>query len=150
MVRSPKLPTTNYQLQTSLSPIANMLVAIKNAEDAHHERVLIPFSQIKLSIAQILNKANFVGEVEKRKKKVKNSEFNFIDIWLSSGDPKIDRISGARLISKPSRRVYVKAIDIKKVKSGYGIAIISTPKGLMTGEEARKAKLGGEVICEIW
>ena len=127
-----------------------MLVTIKNAEDAHHERVLIPFSKIKLAIAQILNQASFVGEVEKRKKKVKNSEFNFIDIRLSSENPKVNRISGVKLISKPSRRLYVKSTDIKRVKSGYGISIISTPKGLMTGDEARKAKLGGELICEVW
>lgn len=127
-----------------------MLIKIKNAEDAHHERVLIPFSKIKLAIAQILNKANFVGEIEKRKKKIKNTEFNFIEIRLSSGDSKVNRISGVKLVSKPSRRFYVKSADIKKVKSGYGISIVSTPKGLMTGGEARKTKLGGEFICEVW
>lgn len=133
-----------------MSPIADMLVKIKNAEDAHHERVLIPFSKIKLSIAQILNKANFVGEVEKRKKKIKNSEFNFIDVRLPSADQKVNRISGVKLISKPSRRFYVKYEEIKRVKSGYGISIVSTSKGLMTGDDARKAKLGGEFIAEIW
>lgn len=133
-----------------MSPIANMLIKIKNAEDAHHERVLIPFSKMNMAIAQILNKAGFVGEVEKRKKKVKNSEFNFIDIKLSQNDAKVNRISDVKMISKPSRRLYIKYKDIGKVKSGYGISIISTPQGLMTGEEAKKAKLGGEIIAEIW
>ena len=133
-----------------MSPIADMLIKIKNAEDAHHERVLIPFSKIKLAIAQILNNSNFVGEIEKRKKKVKNSEFNFIDIKLSSAEPKVNRISGVKLISKPSRRFYIKYSDIKKIKSGYGVSIVSTSKGLMTGSDARKAKLGGEFIAEVW
>ncbi len=133
-----------------MSPIANMLIKIKNAEAAHHDRVLIPFSKMKFSIAQILNKTNFVGDIEKRKKKVKNSEFNFIDIKLSANNPKIIKISGVKLLSKPSRRLYTKYDAIHKVKSGYGISIVSTPKGLMTGEEARKAKLGGEMICEVW
>lgn len=133
-----------------MSPIADMLIKIKNAETAHHTRVLVPFSKIKLSIAQILSKTNFVGKVEKHKKKIKNSEFNFIDIELSSTDPKINKISGVKLVSKPSRRLYVKSEDIKKVKSGYGISIISTSKGLMIGNDARKAKLGGEFICEVW
>ncbi len=133
-----------------MSPIADMLITIKNAEDAHHERVLVPFSKIKLAIAQILSRANFVGEVEKRKKKVKNTEFSFIDIRLSSGNAKVNRISGVKLVSKPSRRFYIKSASIKKVKSDYGLSIVSTPKGLMTGDEARRAKLGGEFICEIW
>lgn len=129
--------------------VVNMLIKIKNAQEAHHERVAIPFSKMKFSVAQLLNKTGFVGEIEKKKKKMKKSEQNFIEIKLlgGKGDHHID---GMKFISKPSRRYYVGYKDLKSVKSGYGMAVVSTSKGLMSDTEARKAKLGGELLFEIW
>lgn len=124
-----------------------MLVKIKNAQQARLDRVLIPFSKTKFAISQILHTAGFVGDIERRKKKIKKSEFSFIEIKLQDAQ---SLISGIKLISKPSRRVYIKKGEIKPVKSGYGLSVISTSKGLMTGAEARKVGLGGELIFEIW
>jgi|SRR3989338_5902931 len=129
--------------------ITNMLIKIKNAQEAHHERVAVPFSKMKFSVAQLLNKSGFVGEIEKKKKKMKKSEVNFIDIKLLV-DGKEGWIGGVRFISKPSRRFYVGYKDLHSVKNGFGVAVVSTSKGLMTDSEARKAKLGGELLFEIW
>ena len=107
--------------------------------------VSLPFSSIKFNIAQILEKNKFVGKVEKKGKRTGK----LIGIALKYND-KIPAISGLKRVSKPGQRIYVSSRGIKLVRSGYGISIISTPKGLMTGREARKNKLGGEVICEIF
>ncbi len=132
-----------------MSPIANMLIQIKNAQAVSAESVSIPFSNMKYEIAQILKNKNFVGDIEKKKKKLKKAEVNFLDIKLKYDDS-VGAISGIKLISKPSRRMYIKKDDIKPVKSGYGISVLSTSKGLMTGENAKKTGLGGELIFEIW
>lgn len=126
-------------------PISNMLTSIRNAQVVKHQIVEAPFSSLKYEIAKILQREGFVSKVEKKGRKTKR----LIEIALkyTNGDPVI---SGIRKVSKPGQRIYVSAQKIRKVKSGYGIAIISTPKGLMTNKEARKQKLGGEVICEIW
>lgn len=126
-----------------------MLVQIKNAQSRGKDEVVLPFSKIKFAIAQILKQKGFIGEIEKRKKKMKKSELNFIAIKLKY-DNGIGAINEVNLISKPSRRVYAGKEDLKAVKNGYGISIVSTPRGLMTGEDARKAGVGGEMICEVW
>lgn len=126
-------------------PIADMLISIKNAQNANKERLLVPFSKSKFEIAKILKEAGFISDLERKKKKVKKTEQNFVEIKINAG-----RISGIKLISKPSRRVYTAKKEIKPVMSGHGLAIISTSKGIMNGEEARKQNLGGEFIAEIW
>ncbi len=127
-------------------PITDMLNRIHNAQTAGLPTVEIPFSKLKYEIAQILEKNNFIGRVEKKGKKIKKT----IEIILKYED-KIPVISGLKRVSKPGHRIYLNHRKIKKVRGGYGIAIISTSKGvLMTDKEARKQKLGGEVICEIW
>ena len=126
-----------------------MLTRIKNAQSRGCEEIVLSFSKILFGIAQILKKAGFIGEVSKIKKKKKGSELEFISIKLKY-DNGIGAIRGVKLISKPSRRVYVGKGDLKPVKDGYGISVISTPKGLMTGDEARKMGIGGEIICEVW
>ena len=130
-------------------PIANMLIAIKNAQSANKERLLVPFSKSKFDIAKILEEAGFVSEIERKKKKIKKTEQNFVEIKINR-EGQANQISGIKLISKPSRRVYTKKIGIKPVMSGYGLSIISTSKGIMSGEEARKQNLGGELIAEVW
>ena len=130
-------------------PIANMLIAIKNAQSANKERLLVPFSKSKFDIAKILKEAGFVSDIERKKKKIKKTEQNFVEIKINR-EGQANQISGIKLISKPSRRVYTKKIEIKPVMSGYGLSIISTSKGIMSGEEARKQNLGGELIAEVW
>ena len=126
-------------------PITDMLNRIKNAQAVFHQTVDIPFSNLKYEIAKILEKQGFVEKIEKKGKKVKK----FIEITLKY-DNKVPAISGLKRISKPGQRIYLPAKKIKSVRRGYGIAIISTSKGLMTDKEARKQKLGGEILCEIW
>lgn len=126
-------------------PVSDMLTRIRNAQKADFSLVEIPFSNLKYEIAKILVKKGFVEKVEKKGRKARK----FIEIALKyqEGAP---AISGLKRISKPGQRIYLDSKKIKKVKGGYGIAIISTSKGLMTNKEARKNKLGGEVLCEVW
>lgn len=135
--------------QNRMSPIANMLSQLKNAQTAGADRISVPFSRIKFEIAQILKEKDYIADVEKKKRKLGEIEANYLDIKMKPNDG-AGAINGIRLVSKPSRRIYAKKPDLKPVKSGYGIAVISTSKGLMTGENAKKAGLGGEVIFEIW
>lgn len=128
-----------------VDPITDMLNRIGNAQAVGKATVDIPFSNLKYEIAKILEKAGFIEKIEKKGKKIKRS----IEITLKYAN-KIPAISGLKRISKPGQRIYLPSQKIKKVKGGYGIAIISTSRGLMTGKEARKQKLGGEVLCEIW
>lgn len=130
-------------------PIADMLTSIKNAQNANKERLLVPFSTVKFAIAKILKEAGFVSEVERKKRKIKKTEHNFVELKFGRRG-QTRSISGIKLISKPSRRVYAGKSAIKPVMSGYGISIVSTPQGMMNGEEARKKNLGGELIAEIW
>ena len=126
-----------------------MLNRIKNAQAVGHERVSIPFSKVKLQIAQILKTAGYVGEVERRTRTTKRSEIEYLDLALKY-EAGAGAISGIRIVSRPSRHIYIKASQIKPVRSGYGSAIVSTSKGIMTSQEARKSGLGGEVMFEIW
>src|SRR3989344_3557165 len=130
-------------------PIADMLIMIRNAQNANKERLLVPFSKTKFEIARILKEAGFVDDIERKKKKVQKTEQNFVEIKISKNkQPHL--ISGIKLISKPSRRLYTKKVEIKPVMSGHGLSIVSTSKGIMSGEEACKQKWGGEVIAEGW
>jgi small subunit ribosomal protein S8 len=126
-----------------------MLTQIKNAQSRGKEEVVLPFSKMTLGIAEILKNKGFVGSVEKKIRKMKKSEISILGVGLKYENG-IGAIGDIKLISKPSRRVYVGKDDLKPVRNGYGISIISTPKGLMTGDEARKAGIGGEIICEVW
>ena len=126
-------------------PITDMLNRIRNAQAVLKATVDIPFSSLKYEIAKILEKKGFVTQVEKKGKKMRRT----IEVTLKY-DANQPVISGLKRISKPGQRIYKKAKEIKPVKGGYGMAVISTPKGLMTDKEARKKKLGGEIICEIW
>ncbi len=128
-----------------VDPITDMLNRIRNAQAVLKTQVSLPFSNLKYEIAKILEKEAFIKRVEKKGKKNKKT----IEIILKYDD-KTPAISGLKRISKPGQRIYFPAKKIKKVKGGYGIAIISTPRGLMTDKEAKKQRLGGEIICEVW
>lgn len=126
-------------------PITDMLNHIRNAKAVQKTEVLVPFSNIKQEIANILSKEGFVGEV---KKAVKGKQ-KALKIALKY-DNGVPAISGLERVSKPGQRIYSGSAELKKVHGGYGISIVSTSKGLMTNKEAKKLKLGGEVICQIW
>ena len=126
-----------------------MLTQIKNAQSRGKEEIVLPFSKMTLGIAEILKNKGFVGSIEKKIRKMKKSEINILGVELKYENG-IGAIGGIKMISKPSRRVYAGKDDLKPVKNGYGISIISTSKGLMTGEEAKKTGIGGEIICEVW
>lgn len=126
-------------------PITDMLNQIKNAEAVGKTEVLLPLSNLKNEIAMMLSKEGFVGEIKKTTKgKVKLLK---IALKYDNGVPAME---GFKRISKPGQRIYSKVHDIKKVRGGFGVAVISTPKGLMTGGEAKKGKIGGEVLLEVW
>ena len=128
-----------------VDPITDMLNQIRNAQAVGKTEVFLPFSKLKNEIANILSKAGFLGEIKKITKG-KNQSLK-ISLKYENGIPAIE---GIKRVSKPGQRIYVDVHGIKKVRGGFGISIISTPKGLMTNKEARKAKLGGEVLLEVW
>ncbi len=126
-------------------PISDLLTSIRNAQAVSKETVNLPFSNLKYEIVKILKREGFIENFEKKGRKMKK----ILEITLKY-DGKIPAISGLKRISKPGQRIYLSWRKIKRVKGGYGIAIISTSKGWLTDKEAREQKLGGEVICEIW
>ncbi len=135
-----------------LDPIADMLTRIRNAQRAGHGTVAVPASKLKLSIAETLLSRGFIERVEKRKDETGKKEtleitLKYVERSLLRRDP---AISGIRRISKEGCRVYSKKGEIRKVKNGYGLAVISTSKGVMSGEDAFYQGLGGEYICEVW
>ncbi len=133
-----------------LDPIADMLTRIRNAQMVKHKEVLVPFSKLKLSIAKILEQRNFIESV----KKEMGEKFPILKIVLKydvvSNTEKNPAIREIKRVSRQGQRIYVKKTDIKRVKNGYGISIISTSQGVMTGDKAKKLGLGGEIICELW
>lgn len=129
-----------------MDPIADMLTRIRNAKAAGHETVSIPYSQIKSAILTILKRKNFIEAFEKKGKKVRKSIVVKLK-YQKDGSPAINSIVR---VSKPGQRVYKPATKLHSVQEGFGIAVISTPEGLMTDSEARRKRVGGEVICEVW
>lgn len=136
-----------------IDPISDMLTRIRNAQQARHEIVLMPFSNVKMAISEILKSEGFISNVVKEQDE-NNEKFNNIKITLkykklssTKSEPFIDSI---QQVSKQGQRRYIRKNDINKVKNGYGISIISTSQGVMSGKDARKRGLGGELICEVW
>ena len=128
-----------------MDPISDMIVQIKNAGLVGRERVFVPFSKMKLSIVNLLLKEGFLKKVDTEMKKKR--KFLAVDLILNKRIPKIQ---GTRRISKPSKRVYKKHSEIRSVKNGYGLLVVSTPAGVMSGRDAKSAHLGGEVLFSIW
>lgn len=127
-------------------PIADLINQIKNAGAVKKAAVSIPFSNFKLSIAEKLKDAGWVKAVEKKGKKVKKT----LDITLKYDEAGKAHIQGVKRISTPGRRIYRGFSEIVPVKYGYGALILSTPKGIMTDKEAKKEKVGGEALFQIW
>ena len=127
-------------------PIADLLTSIRNANQMRYKEVVIPSSNLKLSIVKILKNEGYIANYKVEKDEVQDN----ILVTLKYGQNKERVISGLKRISKPGLRVYAKAEEIPTVLNGLGISIVSTSKGVMTGKEARKENLGGEVLAYIW
>jgi small subunit ribosomal protein S8 len=128
-----------------MDQISNMIIKMKNAGLAGRDSTTTPYSQMKESILEVLKKEGFVKGFEKKSEKGK--PVIAIDLILENRIPKI---KGVKRVSKPSKRVYQKASEIRGVKQGYGALVLSTPAGIMTGREAKKQKVGGEALFQIW
>lgn len=128
-------------------PIADMLTRIRNAVLARHDRVVIPGSKLKRTIADVLKSEGYVADVAAD---TEDSGLEVLSITLKYGKDKAPAIEGMERVSKPGRRVYVRAQDIPKVRSGLGIAVLSTSRGIMSDRQARKVGVGGELLCQIW
>jgi small subunit ribosomal protein S8 len=133
-----------------LDPIAEMLTRIRNAQRAGHKDVVFSASKLKLAIAKILEKEGFVATVVTEKTDMIESVRVELKYHRISNTQKLPAIKEIKRVSKEGQRIYVKNKDIRTVKNNFGISIISTPKGIMTGFEARKQGLGGEIVCEVW
>jgi len=126
-------------------PISDMLTRIRNSTAVKQAKVLIPFSKLKFRIANILEKEKYVESI----KELETAGRKNIEIKLKYNQDGSSVIKTIKRISKPGLRIYLKSNEIPSVLQGYGISIISTPKGLLTNKEAKAKKVGGEIICEI-
>ncbi|MDB5194567.1 MAG: ribosomal protein small subunit ribosomal protein [Parcubacteria group bacterium] len=129
----------------STDPISDLIIKLKNAGNAGRNTVVIGYSQIKESILEVLKKEGFVKSF--RKLSVKGKPSLEISLIL---DNRIPKIKDVKRVSKPSKRVYMKSSEIRLVKQGYGALVLSTPAGVLSGREARKQKVGGEALFQIW
>ncbi|MBU1017826.1 30S ribosomal protein S8 [Patescibacteria group bacterium] len=123
-------------------PIADLLTRMRNAVKARQLKTVAPYSKLKTAILDVMKKRHFINDY----KIVKNGDFDEIEIEFNPDLSSFD----LKRISKPGRRIYVKKSSIKPVIHGYGISILSTPNGVMTGDEAAKKGVGGEYLCQIW
>jgi small subunit ribosomal protein S8 len=131
---------------TVTDPIADMLTRIRNAITARHDFVLVPSSRIKLSIARILKEEGYIKDYEV----LKGKPHRVIKVYLKYTDKNQPAISGLERESKPGLRVYVQQKEIPRVYSGLGVAIVSTSKGVKTGQQAWRLGIGGEYLCSVW
>jgi len=131
---------------TISDPIADMLTRIRNAIMARHDVVLVPASKMKLSIVRILKDEGFINDYEV----LRSKPHRVIKIYLKYSDKNRPVLSGLERVSKSGLRVYVQQKEIPRVYAGLGIALISTSKGVMTGQQAWREGIGGELICYVW
>ncbi|MDR2443116.1 MAG: 30S ribosomal protein S8 [Deltaproteobacteria bacterium] len=127
-------------------PIADLLTRIRNAMRARHDRVEVPASRLKVDIVRILKDEGFI----KNFKVSRDNKQGMIRVFLKYTDRNTSVINGLERVSKPGRRVYQKASELKPVLSGLGVLVLSTSRGVMTDKEARRHNLGGEALCQIW
>lgn len=126
-------------------PVSDMLTRIRNAALARHERTEIPASGLKKHIAEILKSEGYIADV-----RPSEADPRMLTIVLKYGRDRSSAIDGIRRVSRPGRRVYVRHDHIPQVLSGMGVAILSTSRGVMSDREARRQKVGGELLCEVW
>jgi small subunit ribosomal protein S8 len=127
-------------------PVGDMLTRIRNAGRARHRSASCSASGLKLAVAKVLSQEGFVGEVSSQP----GESYPSMTIGIRYADDGSTMMDGLRRVSKPGRRVYVGASEIPRIRKGLGMVILSTPKGVMCDRDAREAKVGGEVICEVW
>ena len=127
-------------------PIADMLTRIRNGSQAHHTEVLVPASRTKREIARILKDEGFIDDWDE----TRDGPHALIRIRLKYVGGRMPVVSGLKRISKPGLRVYARKTDIPRVLGGLGVVIVSTSHGIMTGSDARKAQLGGEILAYVW
>ena len=128
-----------------MDPISDFFIRIQNAYRVKKGAVVVPYSNLKAEIARLLEARGYIMSFERKGRKVR--KFLEIKLRYDGGRP---ALTALRRVSKPSRRLYVRRRELRPVRQGFGTAIVSTSKGLMSGEDARKAGLGGEVIAEVW
>ncbi|MBI5167380.1 MAG: 30S ribosomal protein S8 [candidate division NC10 bacterium] len=131
---------------STTDPIADMLTRIRNANIALHDKVDIPSSRLKVEIARILKEEGFI----KAYKVIDDRKQGILRIYLKYGPGNERVIAGLERVSKPGLRVYTKMVKVPQVRGGVGVAILSTPKGVLTNKAAREAAVGGEVLCYVW
>ena len=127
-------------------PIADMLTRIRNAIMARHDSVPVPVSRMKLSVARILKEEGFIKDYEVLRGKPERT----IKIYLRYYDDNQSVISGLKRVSRPGLRAYVQRKEIPRIYGGMGVAIVSTSRGVRTGQQARRMGIGGELLCYIW
>lgn len=126
-------------------PIADMLTRIRNASIAKKDELVLPYSKFKAHLANLLLKEGFVASVSETQDKLKS-----LKISLKYNQNGESVIAGIKRVSKPGQRIYVPSDKLPRTNSGFGVTVVSTSKGLMTDKEARKSKVGGEVVCQVW
>ena len=126
-------------------PIGDMIARIKNAQIRNHKKVQLPSSKFKVKIAEVLKSEGYI--IDYKVSQESNKPYLEISLKYNSGNPVISSI---QRVSKPGRRIFSSAESLPKINNGLGIAIISTPKGVMTDIDARKQKVGGEIICKVF
>jgi small subunit ribosomal protein S8 len=127
-------------------PIADMLTRIRNALVSRHDFTDVPASRLKVALAGVLKKEGYIKDFEMKE----DGSRKFVRIHLAYADTREPVIMGLQRVSKPGLRVYAAKSEIPRVYGGLGIAILSTPEGVMTGKEARTRGVGGEVLCHVW
>ena len=127
-------------------PIGDMIARVKNAQDRNHKKVELPSSNFKVKIADILKNEGFIKDFKVNKENNNKSTLS-LELKYHSGNPVINAFER---VSKPGRRIFSSADGLPKINNGLGIAIISTPKGVMTDIDARKQRVGGEIICRVF
>lgn len=127
-------------------PIADMLTRIRNAVAVGHERVAMPSSKLKVNIARILVDEGFIDRYEVSE----NGHRSELELILRYAERRRPVIEGLKRVSRPGHRVYAGAQELPRVQGGLGVAVVSTSQGLMPDREARKRRLGGEIVCEVW
>ncbi len=130
-------------------PIADMFMRIRNGGAAGKSTVYIPYSDIKLRIANVLMKEGYLASVTRKVLKGRTT-MRVIEVGVVYDAPRVPRVRGMERVSRPSRRMYIGAKDLRPVNQGHGIMILSTPKGILTGSDAKKEHVGGEIIGNVW
>ncbi len=135
---------------TMTDPIADMLTRLRNANQAYHDRVTMPYSKIKANIAEVLKAEGYIASWAVEEPDDEGAVGKRLVVELKYGQSRERSLAGIRRVSKPGLRVYAKSDHLPRVLGGLGVAVLSTSQGLMTDREARERRVGGEVLCYVW